>query len=224
MVFDRADGYLGVMVDDLITRGVSEPYRMFTSRAEYRLLLRADNADQRLTPIGIDIGCVAAGRRKVFEAKMGRLSKARNLAGTLSVTPPEGRALGLGMTQDGIRRNALELLAYPEINIERLAGIWPELSGLDAESARQLEYDSRYAGYIGRQEAAVLAMRREEARPLQQDLDYQGMSGLSAELRQKLSAIQPTTMGRAARIDGMTPAALTLVLSVSRQRAGGRGA
>ncbi len=222
VMFDRADGYLGVMVDDLVTRGVAEPYRMFTSRAEYRLMLRADNADQRLTPIGIDVGCVSASRRRAFEQKMRHLAKARDLAGSLSLTPAEGRARGLAVSLDGARRSALELLAYPDINLDRLAAIWPELSGLDAEIARQLEHDARYAGYIDRQNAAVAAMRRDEARPLPQDLDYHGISGLSAELRQKLAAIQPATMGQAARIDGMTPAALTLVLAVSRWRSGRR--
>jgi len=222
VIFDRADGYLGVMVDDLVTRGVTEPYRMFTSRAEYRLLLRADNADQRLTPLGIGIGCVSAGRRRVFEKKLRHLSRARDLARSLSLTPVEGRACGLAINQDGARRSVLELLSYPDINLDRLSAIWPELSALDSEIATQLEHDARYAGYIDRQKAAVAAMRREEARPLPQDLDYQGISGLSAELRQKLAAIQPQTMGQAARIDGMTPAALTLVLAVSRQRANRR--
>ena len=222
VIFDRADGYLGVMVDDLVTRGVTEPYRMFTSRAEYRLLLRADNADQRLTPLGIGIGCVSAGRRRAFEKKLRHLSEARNLARSLNLTPVEGRAWGLAINQDGARRSVLELLAYPDINLDRLTAIWPELSALDSEIATQLEHDARYAGYIDRQKGAVAAMRREEARPLPQDLDYQGISGLSAELRQKLAAIQPQTMGQAARIDGMTPAALTLVLAVSRQRANRR--
>ena len=219
VIFDRADGYLGVMVDDLVTRGVAEPYRMFTSRAEFRLMLRADNADQRLTPIGIGLGCVSANRRRTFEEKMHSLSKARDLAGSLSLTPGEGRASGLAINQDGVRRSVLELLAYPDIDLDRLASIWPELSTLDAEIAKQLEHDARYAGYIDRQKAAVATMRREEARPLPQDLDYRAISGLSAELRQKLAAIQPRTMGQAARIDGMTPAALTLVLAVSRRRA-----
>ena len=218
VMFDRADGYLGVMVDDLVTRGVAEPYRMFTSRAEYRLMLRADNADQRLTPIGVGLGCVSASRRGAFEDKMRHLSRARDVAGSLSLTPGEGRARGLAITRDGARRSALELLAYPDISLDRLAAIWPELSGLDAEIARQLEHDARYAGYIDRQKEAVAAMRRDETRPLPQDLDYRGISGLSAELRQKLAAIQPATMGQAARIDGMTPAALTLVLAVSRRR------
>jgi tRNA uridine 5-carboxymethylaminomethyl modification enzyme len=210
------------LVDDLVTRGIAEPYRMFTSRAEYRLMLRADNADQRLTPIGVDLGCISAARRRAFEDKMDRLSGARNLAGSLSLTPAEGRARGLGLSQDGVRRNALEMLAYPDINLDRLAAIWPELSGVDAEIARQLEHDARYAGYIDRQKEAVAAMRREEGRPLPRDLDYHGISGLSAELRQKLTAIQPETMGQAARIDGMTPAALILVLAVSRRRANRR--
>ncbi len=222
VIFDRADGYLGVMVDDLVTRGVTEPYRMFTSRAEYRLLLRADNADQRLTPLGIGIGCVSASRRGAFENKLRHLSRARDLARALSLTPAEGRTRGLTINQDGVRRSALELLAYPDITLNRLANIWPELSVLDAEIARQLEHDARYAGYIDRQKGAVAAMRREEARPLPHDLDYHGISGLSAELRQKLAAIQPQTMGQAARIDGMTPAPLTLVLAVSRQRANRR--
>ena len=222
VVFDRADGYLGVMVDDLVSRGVAEPYRMFTSRAEYRLMLRADNADQRLTPIGIVLGCVSTSRRKSFEKKMNQLSRARDLAGSLSLTPGQGRARGLAITQDGASRSALELLAYPDIDINRLTAIWPELSALDAEIARQLEHDAHYAGYIGRQKRAVAVMRREEAAPLPQDLDYHGISGLSAELRQKLATIRPATMGQATRIDGMTPAALTLVLAVSRRRANRR--
>jgi tRNA uridine 5-carboxymethylaminomethyl modification enzyme len=224
VVFDRGDGYLGVMVDDLVSRGVTEPYRMFTSRAEYRLLLRADNADRRLTPLGIGIGCVSAGRKRAFETKMDHLSGARGIARSLSMTPPEARDHGLEITQDGARRNALDLLAYPGVDIERLAGIWPELAGLDRQIALQLEHDARYAGYIGRQATAVSAMRREQERPLPPDLDYMGISGLSAELRQKLAAAQPASMGQAARIDGMTPAALTLVLAVSRHVPGRRRA
>ena len=222
VVFDRGDGYLGVMVDDLVSRGVTEPYRMFTSRAEFRLTLRADNADQRLTPLGIGLGCVSTGRRRVFEKKLRGLSRARHLARSLSLTPGEGRVRGLAINQDGVRRSALELLAYPDINLDRLAAIWPELSAFDAEIAKQLEHDARYAGYIDRQKEAVAAMRREEARALPQDLDYHGISGLSAELRQKLATVQPRSMGQAARIDGMTPAALTLVLAVSRRRANRR--
>jgi tRNA uridine 5-carboxymethylaminomethyl modification enzyme len=217
VVFDRADGYLGVMIDDLVTRGVSEPYRMFTSRAEYRLMLRADNADQRLTPIGIDIGCVSSLRRGLFERKQADLSAAQELAGGLSLTPPECRAHGIGISQDGVRRSALELLAYPEVDIARLSAVWPALSKLDAGIALQLENDARYAGYIGRQEATIAEMRREEARQLPKDLDYMAVDGLSTELREKLSSITPATLGQAARIDGMTPAALALVLAVSRR-------
>jgi tRNA uridine 5-carboxymethylaminomethyl modification enzyme len=219
VVFDRADGYLGVLVDDLVTLGVAEPYRMFTSRAEYRMLLRADNADQRLTPTGIEIGCVSGERATAFQEKMDRLVSARKVAGSLSLSPTQGRAAGLEVNLDGKRRNALELLAYPGIDIERLGNIWPEISGLDSEIARQLENDARYAGYVDRQFAAAEAMRREDARKLPETLDYSEISGLSAELRQKLTAVRPETLGQASRIDGITPAALALILAVTRRMA-----
>jgi tRNA uridine 5-carboxymethylaminomethyl modification enzyme len=215
--FDRAHGYLGVMVDDLVTRGVSEPYRMFTSRAEFRLMLRADNADQRLTPKGIAVGCVSPQRQRAFDRKMERLSRARDRAASLTLTPLEGLAHGLAINQDGIRRTALELLAYPEIGLDRLAGVWPELNDLDPAIAEQLEHDACYAGHIDRQKEAVAQMRREESRALPPDIDYRALSGLSAELREKLAAIRPETMGQASRIDGMTPAALALILAASRR-------
>jgi tRNA uridine 5-carboxymethylaminomethyl modification enzyme len=218
VVFDRADGYLGVLVDDLVTRGVSEPYRMFTSRAELRLMLRADNADQRLTAKGIALGCVSDERRAAFEYKMERLDKARELAGSLDLTPFEGRAHGLSIGDDGVRRNAMELLAYPGVDLERLTDIWPEIGALDLEIARQLEHDACYAGYVDRQKQAVAELRREEARAIPADIDYHALSGLSAELRHKLASVQPATMGQASRIDGMTPAALALVLSAARRR------
>jgi len=216
-VFDRADGYLGVMVDDLVSRGVSEPYRMFTSRAEFRLILRADNADQRLTARGLALGCVSPQRRRAFERKLDRLSRARAHAASLSLTPLEGRAHGLSIIRDGVRRTALELLAYPDVDLGRLAGIWPELSDLDAETAEQLQNDACYAGYVDRQRQTIEQMRREESRALPRELNYHSLSGLSAELREKLATIQPETMGQASRVDGMTPTALALILAACRR-------
>ncbi len=215
--FDRADGYLGVMVDDLVTQGVTEPYRMFTSRAEFRLSLRADNADQRLTPRGIAIGCVGGQRRDAFEAKMEALASAKSVAQSLSLTPPQAAGHGLAVNSDGIRRNVLELLAYPEIDFAKLCSVWPELESVPLNIAEQLENDARYAGYLERQSAAVEAMRREEVRLLPADLDFSALSGLSDELRKKLEKVRPVSLGHAARIEGMTPAALTLILAVARR-------
>jgi len=215
---DRADGYLGVMVDDLVTRGVTEPYRMFTSRAEFRLLLRADNADQRLTPIGLAVGCVSEVRRRAFENRMVRLDRAREIARSLNLTPPEAQRAGLTVNQDGIRRNALDLLAFPDIDMARLAAIWPGLAGLGADMVTQIENDSRYAGYVERQKASITAMRCEECRALPPDIDYAGIPGLSVELRQKLARIRPESLAQAGRIDGMTPAALALILAATRRR------
>ncbi len=215
---DRADGYIGVLIDDLVTRGVSEPYRMFTSRAEFRLLLRADNADQRLTPLGIRAGCVSPSRRSAFEARRERIERGRETARGLSLTPNEARQRGLPVNQDGIRRNALDLLAFPGVDLARLALIWPELGGLDGDTAEQIQNDARYAGYVERQRDAVQAMRREEARALPADLDYSAISGLSAELSRKLAGSRPETLAQAGRIDGMTPAALALVLAATRRR------
>jgi len=216
-VFDRADGYVGVMIDDLVTRGVSEPYRMFTSRAEFRLLLRADNADRRLTPAGLALGCVSEARRRAFGAKMERIERGRLLAESLSLTPTEANRHGLALNQDGIRRSALDLLVFPAIDLPRLAAIWPELGQLDAVTAAQLANDACYAGYAARQQAAAAEMRREEARPLPESIDYEGISGLSSELRSKLAAARPATLGQAARIDGMTPAGLALLLAACRR-------
>ncbi len=215
---DRAAGYVGVMIDDLVTRGVTEPYRMFTSRAEYRLILRADNADQRLTGFGRRAGCVTDARYRAFERKARRLAAGRELAASLSLTPEAGRRHGLGINQDGVRRTAAELLAYPAITVARLAEVWPELAALDGATARQMENDARYAGYLARQRAAVASMRREEARMLPRDLDYAAITGLSTELREKLGRVRPENLGEAARIDGMTPAALALLLAVVRRR------
>ncbi|MFZ4069947.1 MAG: tRNA uridine-5-carboxymethylaminomethyl(34) synthesis enzyme MnmG [Caulobacterales bacterium] len=215
----RAEGYIGVMVDDLVTRGVTEPYRMFTSRAEYRLTLRADNADQRLTPIGEKLGCVGPLRRAAFAAKLDAIGQARALARDLSITPTQAAAHGLRVNQDGQRRDALQLLAYPTIRFADLVGVWPQLDNLPAFAREQLEIDALYSGYLDRQDADVAAFRRDEDLRLPVDLDYAAVGGLSAEARQKLSATRPTTLGQAGRIEGMTPSALTALLAHVKKRA-----
>jgi tRNA uridine 5-carboxymethylaminomethyl modification enzyme len=219
IVFDRAEAYLGVMIDDLVTRGVAEPYRMFTSRAEYRLTLRADNADQRLTPKGIELGCVGTERRKKFGARIVALEAARARARTVSLTPDEGARFGLVLNRDGQRRTAYDLLSYPQHGIADIACIWPEFGGLDVKIAVQLETDAKYAVYLDRQAADVARFRRDEAAELPDALDYKGIPGLSNELRQKLGQVRPRTLGQANRVDGMTPAALALV-AVHAARAG----
>jgi len=219
IVLDRAAAYIGVLVDDLVTKGVTEPYRMFTSRAEYRLSLRADNADKRLTPIGQAAGCVGAERAAVFAGKTARLDQARAVMRSLTLTPNEARRHGIDVNLDGARRSALQLLAMPQVEFKNLQGVWPELGGISGDVIEQLEIDSQYAGYLDRQEADIVAFRREESRVLPADLDYGGVTGLSAEATQKLNTIRPATLGQAARIDGVTPAALTLVLAHVRNRA-----
>ena len=219
ITFDRSEGYLGVLVDDLVTRGVSEPYRMFTSRAEYRLSLRADNADQRLTERGTAIGCVGPERTSAWRAKSDALAAARTLARSVSLTPKEASAHGLAINQDGVRRTAFDLLSRPEITIAGLARIWPEFSALDAKIAEQVEIDATYAVYLERQQADIDSFRREEGRAVPDDLDYGAISGLSAELRLKLETIRPKTIGQAGRIEGMTPAALTLLVAHARRAA-----
>ncbi|MEA1649628.1 tRNA uridine-5-carboxymethylaminomethyl(34) synthesis enzyme MnmG [Nitrospirillum sp. BR 11164] len=217
-VLDRAESYIGVMIDDLITRGTSEPYRMFTSRAEYRLLLRADNADQRLTPRGLSLGCVGEARAAAFGAKLAALDQARHLAGTLSATPNELAKHGLTINQDGVRRSVADLLRYPDIDLARLGVLWPELNGFSPEIAEQVEIDGRYAGYLDRQEADIRAFRRDEALALPADLDVDAIASLSAEIRTKLRQVRPATLGAAARIPGMTPAALTALLRHVKKR------
>jgi tRNA uridine 5-carboxymethylaminomethyl modification enzyme len=222
ILFDRAEAYLGVMIDDLVSRGVSEPYRMFTSRAEYRLTLRADNADQRLTGKGIGIGCVGAVRARRYRAKAEALDHARSLARTLSITPTEAERHGLSLRKDGQRRSAFELLSYPDIELSDLAGIWPELGRLPATLGSQLEIDAKYEVYLNRQAADVASYRRDEGLILGDDFDYAGISGLSNEARHKLQTHRPRTIGQAGRIDGITPAALTL-LAARIKRCGGKG-
>jgi tRNA uridine 5-carboxymethylaminomethyl modification enzyme len=217
-VLDRADGYLGVMIDDLVTQGVTEPYRMFTSRAEYRLTLRADNADQRLTAKGQAIGCVGSVRATAFAAKAHALTEARALAESLSATPPELTRAGLNINQDGQRRSAMTLLAYPDIDLARLSALWPALGQLDPAIGAQLEIDGRYAGYLDRQAADIRALRKDEALALPADVNYDAIGGLSTELRDKLTRIRPESLAAAGRIPGMTPAALTALLGHVKRR------
>jgi len=216
--FDRAEGYLGVMIDDLVTRGVTEPYRMFTSRAEYRLALRADNADQRLTEKGIAVGCVESQRREHFRAKRATLDEARAFAKSVSLSPTEAARHGLALKKDGHRRTAFELLSYPDIGLAQLAPIWPRLGELVPAIAEQLETDAKYDVYLSRQAADVAAYRRDESFVLPEDLDYAAVPGLSNEARQKLSLARPLSIGQAARLDGMTPAALTLLAAHVRRK------
>ena len=209
----RADGYLGVMIDDLVTRGVTEPYRMFTSRAEYRLTLRADNADQRLTPLGIAAGSVGAARATAFAAKSKRLADGAALLGTLALTPDEAAKFGLAVNRDGRKRSAFELLSYPSVDVARLAAIWPEIGKLDAAIAEQLAVDARYAAYVKRQELDIASFRKDESIAIPSGFAFSNLPGLSAELRHKLERHRPASLGQAARLDGMTPAALMLLLA-----------
>ncbi len=218
VVFDRAEAYLGVMIDDLVTKGVGEPYRMFTSRAEYRLSLRADNADERLTPKGLALGLVGAERAKAFADRQTVLGKARSLAHGLSLTSAEAARAGLKVNQDGKRRSALDLIATPGVGFDRIAGLWPDFAQLPRHAREALEADALYSGYMARQEADIIALRRDESLKLPASVDYASIPSLSAELRQKLDRVRPASLGQAARIDGMTPAALTAILGFVRRR------
>jgi len=211
VILDRAQAYIGVLIDDLVTKGVSEPYRMFTSRAEYRLTLRADNADQRLTGLGEKNGLVGADRAQAFAAKQEKLAVSRETMRNLSLTPNQAVIHGLIIRQDGVRRNALELLSLTEF--PELCRVWPELGALEPGIVEQLEIDAQYAGYLDRQDADIIAFRRDEGRALPADLDYTAVIGLSNEVRQKLERIRPATLGQAARIEGVTAAAITLILA-----------
>lgn len=219
VVFDRADGYLGVMIDDLVTRGVTEPYRMFTSRAEFRLTLRADNADQRLTDKGIALGCVGARRAGFHAMKMAKLAAARAMAGQLTITPNEAAHHGIALNRDGQRRSAFDLMSYPELGFADAARVWPELNTLEPQIATQLETDAKYDVYLARQAADVAAFRRDESLKLADNLDYGAISGLSNEVRARLDAARPMTIGQASRVEGVTPAAITLLVAhIKRQQ------
>jgi len=213
----RDEAYIGVMIDDLVTRGVSEPYRMFTSRAEFRLTLRADNADQRLTARGIGLGVVGAERAAAFHVKSAALAAARDQAAALQLTPGEAARHGLAVKADGQRRNLIQLLAYPDIRFETLAAIWPEIGAWPAPVREQVEIDAAYAGYLDRQQADVAAFRRDEDLMLPAELDYGAVGGLSNEAREKLRAVAPRTLGQASRIEGVTPGALTALLAHVRR-------
>ncbi|MVA57800.1 tRNA uridine-5-carboxymethylaminomethyl(34) synthesis enzyme MnmG [Agrobacterium vitis] len=211
--FSRAQSYIGVMIDDLISHGVTEPYRMFTSRAEFRLSLRADNADMRLTPIGIALGCIASDQEKRFKDYKHQIDDTISMLETRKLTPNEAAAAGIPVNQDGRRRTALELLAYPDISIVNLSRIWPELSALDSKVAEAVEIHATYAVYMDRQNADIAATKRDEDRLIPKDFDYASLSGLSNELKQKLEKIRPENLSQAAKVEGMTPAAISLLIA-----------
>jgi len=212
LILDRADGYIGVLIDDLVSKGTNEPYRMFTSRAEYRLRLRADNADQRLTPIGERAGCISAARQRRWSEKREALAQAQKTARQLRATPQQLAAHGIKVNQDGVVRDAMTLLAFPEIGLDSLARVWPSLGDIAPDIGAQLEIDALYASYIARQDADIRAYRRDEALRLPQDLDYRTVGSLSAEVCEKLESARPATLGAASRISGVTPAALVALL------------
>ena len=218
-VVSRADAYLGVMIDDLVTRGVTEPYRMFTSRAEFRLRLRADNADQRLTPLGENIACVSLVRSRSYHNKNNALRDTANLLSQKTLTPSEAERIGIEINQDGRRRSAFELLSYPAVTFARLAEIWPELLSVDPAVAAQTEIDARYASYVRRQELDVAALRKDEGIAVPADFDYAALPSLKAELRLKLATQRPATLAQAARLEGMTPAALMVILAAVKKQA-----
>lgn len=213
VTFGRGDAYIGVLIDDLVTKGVSEPYRMFTSRAEFRLSLRADNADERLTPRGIELGLVGPERADRFAAREAAFTAAREVVKSLSLTPNEASSYGIALNRDGQRRSAYDLLSYPDIDIERLTPVWPQLADIPPAIMERLETEARYAVYLDRQQADVAVLRREEARSIPVDLDFSGIPGLSNELKHKLATRHPASVAEAGRIDGMTPAALAIILS-----------
>lgn len=222
VTFARNEAYIGVLIDDLVTRGVSEPYRMFTSRAEYRLTLRADNADLRLTPKGIELGLVGAHRQSVFNATKADIDAARHFATTHFLTPSQALTAGLPVNQDGRKRHVMELIGHAHIGFTPLTALFPQLSTMSARARDQLEIEAVYAGYLDRQEADILAFRRDENLLLPRDLNYSEIGGLSSEAREKLKAVGPTTLGQASRIEGITSGALTALLAYARKNRSSR--
>ncbi|MEP3524290.1 MAG: tRNA uridine-5-carboxymethylaminomethyl(34) synthesis enzyme MnmG [Hyphomicrobiales bacterium] len=218
-VLSRSEAYIGVLIDDLVTKGISEPYRMFTSRAEYRLSLRSDNADQRLTPLGIRFGCVTNERNKAFASKKAELDRLINLAKSIITTPNEARKKGLPLNQDGVKRSLFDLLSYPDIAVSDIQEHWPEIIHDDPALLEQLGIEAKYAVYLDRQKADIAALVRDEAVILPDNIDYQAIEGLSNEMKQKLDAIKPATIAQAGRIDGVTPAALGILLAYLRRNA-----
>ena len=217
LLFTRADSYIGVMIDDLVTRGVSEPYRMFTSRAEFRLSLRADNADQRLTGLGIQLGFVGERRSAAFDAKMESLEAGKSLLSEKTFTPKEAQGAGIEVNNDGNRRSGFQLLAFPKVKMKDLEPLISGIADLDVEIQDQLAKDALYSNYIERQNKEVAALRKDEAQLIPSDFIYEDLEGLSNELKLKLTRARPSNLAQAARVDGMTPAALTLLLAKLRQ-------
>ena len=216
VTFPRSNSYIGVMIDDLVSRGVTEPYRMFTSRAEYRLSLRADNADQRLTPLGVNLGIVSPERTAVFDVKSRKLESGRSRLAEKSITPPQAARFGIRIRQDGIRRSGIDLLCFRNVEMQCLRKMWPDVKDIDDETATQVRRDAQYANYEDRQRREMEALAREEGQPIPKDIDYMSIAGLSGELSGKLEAVRPETLGQAGRIEGMTPAAMALVLACIR--------
>jgi tRNA uridine 5-carboxymethylaminomethyl modification enzyme len=216
-VFDRAESYIGVMIDDLTTHGVSEPYRMFTSRAEYRLSLRADNADERLTEKGVALGCVGGERAQAYRGREEQLVAARRLLKSATASPAMLEASSLTVNQDGARRSAFELMAQPQFSLSTLVRVWPELAAIPKSLAARLEADAKYAVYVERQAEDIARHRRDEALLLSDDIDYAGLPGLSRELQQKFSTVRPRSLGQAGRIEGVTPAALAVIAAHARR-------